>query len=90
VLLAALVAYPALGPELLRELHAKATPETTWLSFVDSLEPRWPALATALREITRAAAEQGLPLPEHLTAWTEWLVPVGRLSFPAGQVVNDL
>jgi hypothetical protein len=56
---------------------------------------RWAALAGALERVTaEAAATDGttgpLEVPEPLTAWAEWVVPVGRLSFQTGQVVTEL
>jgi hypothetical protein len=114
-LLAALVAFPALGPALFLHLHhtASADPNGTWLDFVESLQPRqkpggwqnpadpvmtpvqaqqWQALLDGLRQVARTAAEpeHGLPLPEPLSAWHQWVVPVGRLSFPTGRIVNSL
>ena len=43
LLLAALVAYPALGPALCRHLHRQAIdfPDGTWSEFLDSLQPQW-------------------------------------------------
>lgn len=112
VLLAALVAYPALGPALLTHLHhtAAENPELPWTDYLDSLRPtrteswanpadpvmtpatarRWRALLDGLREATEAAAGRGLPVPASIGAWREWVVPVGRLSFPAGRIVNGL
>ena len=42
VLLAALVAFPALGPDLCRHLHEQAdtVPERSWASFLDELDPQ--------------------------------------------------
>jgi hypothetical protein len=51
---------------------------------------RWQALADALREATLAAASHDLHLPEPLRAWAEWIVPVGRLSFPTGRAIGSL
>ncbi|MBM2616035.1 hypothetical protein JIG36_10755 [Actinoplanes sp. LDG1-06] len=51
---------------------------------------QWNSLAAALGQVTRAAKDSGLDLPEPLAAWAEWIVPVGRLSFPTGRVVSGL
>jgi hypothetical protein len=48
------------------------------------------AVAQGLRHVTEAARARGLELPEPLAAWDEWVVPVGRLSFPTGRVVGSL
>lgn len=51
---------------------------------------RWEKLAGALEKLTSNAAAAGLPLPEPLEAWAEWVVPVGRLSFETGRSVTTL
>ncbi|MFG1663822.1 P-loop NTPase fold protein [Streptomyces sp. Y7] len=51
---------------------------------------RWQALLQALDHVTTKATEAQLDLPEPLTAWAEWIVPVGRLSFPTGRIVSGL
>ena len=51
---------------------------------------RWRKLADALEKLTADAAATGLPLPEPLEAWAEWVVPVGRLSFETGRAVVTL
>lgn len=99
VLLAALVAYPALGPALCLHLHAEATarPDTAWRDFCAALpppsapaDPQWEALRTALLAVTQTAADHALLLPMPLAAWCEWVLPVARLSFPAGSIVPTL
>jgi KAP family P-loop domain len=113
VLLAALVAFPALGPALFLYLHhaAAATPGQRWEDFLDSLAPvrgpggwhnpadpemtpvqaqQWQALLDGLRHASRTAARHHLPLPEPLSAWLQWVIPVGRLSFPTGRIVGTL
>jgi hypothetical protein len=72
-----------------------AKQDTGWTNAADpTMTPvqatQWHALVTALRQVTTNAAERELPLPEPLSAWKEWIVPVGRLSFPAGRIVNTL
>ena len=113
VLLAALVAFPALGPALFLHLHHTATENRneTWERFLSSLQPvqkpgfwqnradpsmtpvqaqQWQALLDGLHHTGRIAADRQLPLPEPLSAWHQWVVPVGRLSFPTGRIVNSL
>ena len=51
---------------------------------------RWRKLVSALEKLTADAAAAGLPLPEPLEAWAEWVVPVGRLSFETGRSVVTL
>jgi hypothetical protein len=124
VLLAALVAYPALGPLLFPHLRdtAAADDQSTWPRFLDDLpshpprltaahrtdlasmpsasagqaplsptiDQQWQHLIHGLAHITSTAAGHDLPLPEALTAWADWLIPVGRLSFPTGRLVTTL
>ncbi|HEU5161173.1 MAG TPA: P-loop NTPase fold protein [Streptosporangiaceae bacterium] len=102
VLLAALIAYPALGPDLFRQLHESAAADhnRTWPGFLRQAHAQtgtstgqarqWQGLLDGLRNITEAAPEHDLALPEPLTAWAAWLVPVGRLSFPTGRIVTTL
>ncbi|WP_031525603.1 P-loop NTPase fold protein [Streptomyces sp. NRRL F-5123] len=101
VLLAALVAYPALGPALCLHLHAEATarPGATWRDFCAALPPpaapadtiaQWGALRAALLAVTQTATDHALLLPMPLTVWREWVLPVARLSFPAGSIVSTL
>ncbi|MGD0244566.1 MAG: P-loop NTPase fold protein [Streptosporangiaceae bacterium] len=51
---------------------------------------QWQALIDALLRTTRIAREHKLPLPEPLGAWHQWVVPVGRLSFPTGRIISTL
>jgi hypothetical protein len=51
---------------------------------------QWENLVAAFDHIADSAAAHGLPLPVPLAAWAEWIVPVGRLSFPTGRVVNGI
>jgi hypothetical protein len=115
VLLAALVAFPALGPALFLRLHHAAAehPHQTRAQFLETLQPRqrqsrwwnpadpdmtpvqaqrWQALLHGLHRAARAACDHDPPLtlPEPLTAWADWVVPVGRLSFPTGRIVSTL
>ncbi|MFI0937688.1 P-loop NTPase fold protein [Streptomyces sp. NPDC021020] len=115
VLLAALVAYPALGPALCLHLHRRAAdePGRTWDDFRAGLVPRpdpaggharndavagmppaqaaqWGALCEALDSVTADAAAQGRHLPARLGVWGPWVLPVARLSFPAGRILPAL
>jgi WD40 repeat protein len=88
VLLAALVAFPALGPELVTGLHRAAAdnPMCSWADHVTRIADSWPSLT----DVTAAAAAHSLDLPEPLGAWAEWVLPVGRLSFPTGHYLRFL
>jgi WD40 repeat protein len=115
VLLAALVAYPQLGPALCLHLHrtSRTDPQQTWAQFRTNLQPQrnpaggpwsnpadpkmtpvqaqqWNSLLAALHRATDQAAAAGLPLPELLGPWGDWVAPVARLSFPAGRIVSLL
>jgi hypothetical protein len=112
VMLAALTAYPSLGPAFFLHLHHIATknPNQLWKHFLESLVPtpaprwhnladpemtpvqaqQWQALLDALHNVNNTAAEHNLHLPSPLIAWHEWIVPVGRLSFPTGRIVSTL
>jgi hypothetical protein len=50
----------------------------------------WNALLDALAVVTERATGAELPLPQALTIWGPWVVPVGRLSFPTGTSVTRL
>jgi hypothetical protein len=113
VLLAALVAYPALGPALFGHLNhtAAAHPHQSWTQFLETLQPQqthgrwanpadpqmtpvqaqqWHALLGALHHVAQTTAARDLALPESLAAWAQWVVPVGRLSFPTGRIISTL
>jgi hypothetical protein len=112
VLLAALIAYPPIGPALFLHLHHSAArnPEQSWQAFLEGLTPtsqpswhnhadpdmtpvraqQWQSLLDGLHRVTQTAAQRDLPLPEPLIAWNEWIIPVGRLSFPTGRIVSTL
>ena len=47
-------------------------------------------LVTADLNLHDQATAAGLPLPERLTHWGPWDIPVGRLSFPTGPSVIHL
>lgn len=107
VLLASLIAYPALGPTLFLDLHDTAASHSNqaWEQYRGTLTPsqaqgvwqnpadsdmtpvralQWQALLEGLDRVSREAAAAHLDLPEPLTAWDDWVVPVGRL-FPHGR-----
>jgi WD40 repeat protein len=88
VLLAALVRFPELGPNLLTDLYRAAAvdPTRAWTDFLAGAGQ----VGEALLAVADKAAAHGVPLPEPIGVWAEWIVPVGRLSFPAGRVVNAL
>jgi WD40 repeat protein len=86
VLLAALIARPGEASDFVQQLQAAAVmnPHGTWTGFLAGRADD--RLAASLSEITGTAAAERLALPEPLEAWAEWIVPVSRLSFPAGSV----
>ena len=47
-------------------------------------------LIDALQHVARAAGVAGLALPRRLDSWSDWVIPVGRLSFPTGPAVTRL
>jgi hypothetical protein len=51
---------------------------------------QWIALLDALKIVAERAATAGQPLPQDLAIWSQWVVPVGRLSFPTGGAVSRL
>ncbi|HEV2638280.1 MAG TPA: P-loop NTPase fold protein [Actinocrinis sp.] len=84
VLLAAMIAYPALGPGLCRHLHYSAAddPGQDWSTFVDSLRPRetgrrWSNGAET--QMTRPRAQAWLNLANALTHITD---EAERLGLP--------
>ena len=103
-LLAAVIAYPALGPEWLPNLYAAIQQGNipTWIGYLAETKERltkrklndptgqWAAMISALEQAGKRAAAMGLALPEKLSIWEPWIVPVGRLSFPSGSAVARL
>ena len=51
---------------------------------------QWQAMLDGLRAAREEATRRDLPLAELIGTWAEWVVPGGRLSFPAGGSVNAL
>ncbi|WP_112237104.1 P-loop NTPase fold protein [Kribbella monticola] len=109
VLLAAVIGFPMLGPDLFPDLHATARrdPRLTWTDYLAALRPtdtgnrldatmapeqvqQWNDLLDALAEISHRADLNDLPLPQELHLWAQWVIPVGRLSFPTGSAVSKL
>ncbi len=77
-----------LQPRLHDQQHRWSNPADAVMTPVQA--QHWQTLLHGLRDVTARAADAGLPLPPYLAAWQEWIVPVGRLSFPAGRIVNNL
>ena len=76
------------------ELSPRVT-EKGWRSGADPTmravqADQWVKLQHGLQHVQDRAAARGLALPEPISAWAVWVVPVGRLSFPAGGIVNTL
>lgn len=72
------------------------TPQDSSRSATDPFGPdqryerRIHGLVDALRHVHRTATADGIPLPRRLDIWGDWVIPVGRLSFPAGPAVTRL
>jgi WD40 repeat protein len=58
--------------------------------MTDARAQHWHAFLDALDDIGTRATSAGLPLPQRLDIWAQWVVPVGRLSFPTGSAVSRL
>jgi len=73
-------------------------PERSAQGWANRIEPtmtsarknHWNAFLDALEGIENRASRAGLPLPQRLDIWAQWVVPVGRLSFPTGIAVSRL
>jgi hypothetical protein len=82
-------------PQFLKQINPQHTGDG-WSSEIlgplatEAEALRWKKLASALEKLTTDAADAGLPLPEPLEAWTEWVIPAGRLSFETGRAVVTL
>jgi WD40 repeat protein len=50
----------------------------------------WQTLAIGLDRIGGRAARAGVPLPDTISGWADWIPLVGRLSFPGGSVAARL
>lgn len=51
---------------------------------------QWNDFLAALTKVGQRATEVGQPLPQSIAIWAEWVIPVGRLSFPTGSSVARL
>lgn len=86
---------PCSWPRFLKQICPEHTADS-WSSKLlgtlatDAEAHRWRRLVNALKKLTTDAAAAGLPLPEPLEAWAEWVIPVGRLSFETGRGVVTL
>jgi WD40 repeat protein len=88
---------PPTWSDFLASLHPRepAPGQDSWSNSADpgmsaATAQRWRQMLGALTGITTAAAGADIPLPAPLTAWAQWAVPVGRLSFPTGRAVTTL
>jgi hypothetical protein len=45
-------------------------------------------LIDALQHVDDTATAAGLQLPRRLDSWGDWVIPVGRFSFPTGPAVT--
>jgi hypothetical protein len=82
-------------PQFLKRISPEHTADGWSSEFLGPLATeadalRWRKLVSALEKLTADAAAAGLPLPEPLEAWAEWVIPVGRLSFETGRAVVTL
>jgi hypothetical protein len=59
-------------------------------SMTPARRQQWIAFLDALDKVGKRAADAGQPLPQDLAIWANWVVPVGRLSFPTGSAVSRL
>jgi hypothetical protein len=94
ILLAAVVAYPGLGPALLTRLHTatRDNPDLEWGTFLEHLPDAlantarapdtqaWISLTGALTDINDRALAENIGLPVDIAAWANWIPLVGRLS----------
>jgi hypothetical protein len=80
--------------QFLKQAEPQLTDDSWSSDLVGSLTTvdaqRWIQLVDALQQLTTNAADAGLPLPEPMDVWADWVVPVGRLSFETGRAVVAL
>ena len=86
---------PGSWPEFLQRIRPKRTADGWSSELLGPLTTeaealRWEKLASALEKLTTEAAAAGLSLPQPLEAWSQWVTPVGRLSFETGRSVIKL
>jgi hypothetical protein len=82
-------------PQFLKRISPQHTADGWNSEFLGPLAAeaealRWGKLVSALKKLTADATDAGLPLPEPLEAWAEWVIPAGRLSFETGRAVVTL
>ncbi|MFD4601860.1 P-loop NTPase fold protein [Streptomyces sp. NPDC058464] len=84
VLLASLVAFPSLGPDLCRHLYQQAStaPDTTWSVFVAGLLPQGPT--------TKRNAIRGDLSPSEVQQWTELHTALRQITDAASAHQLDL
>ncbi|MEU4395796.1 P-loop NTPase fold protein [Kribbella sp. NPDC023855] len=93
VLLAAVIGFPMLGPEFFPDLYRTAHdhPRLPWRDYLAENRPgTTPEFLHALDRVGSRADLADLPLPRRLSIWADWVIPVGRLSFPTGSAVTRL
>jgi len=93
VLLAAVIGFPMLGPDFFPDLYQTAHehPQLSWREYLADGRPGTnPDFLRALDQVSNRADLADLPLPRQLSIWAEWVIPVGRLSFPTGSSVTRL
>lgn len=78
---ASLIAVAALASRFAKATRARAS--NAWQAAL-----RYGTQQRQRMETAAEVADAGLPLPEPLSAWAQWVVPVGRLSFPTGRIVS--
>jgi KAP family P-loop domain len=74
----------------LRSAHETVSPDPFETTTTLVRDQHWMTFIDALKEITTRTAEEELPLPQRLAIWADWVIPVGRLSFPTGSAVSRL
>ncbi|MFI5713177.1 P-loop NTPase fold protein [Kribbella sp. NPDC051620] len=74
----------------LESLHPTATGNRAELTVSPFRSQQWNDFLSALEKVGRRATAAGQPLPERLSIWSAWVIPVGRLSFPTGSTVTKL
>jgi hypothetical protein len=93
LLLAAVIGYPMLGPEFFPDVYktAQDNPQLPWRDYLaEHRAGTTPEFLHALHRVTRRAELADLQLPQQLSIWADWVIPVGRLSFPTGSAVTRL
>ena len=86
---------PSSWPQFLKQICPEHTADSWSSGLLGTIATeaealRWRRLVSTLEKLTTDAAAAGLPLPEPLESWAEWVIPVGRLSFETGRSVVTL